>query len=125
MSDADALSAVDWDRATSKPIPALPSGASYAFTQRCCPVVRMSRTERDVDYKPGTEVDAYRAARIAAERNGTTAPDRYSAYLAWLDRAVGSDAAHLRSQEVVALRKVRVARRSRSEEHTSELPSLM
>src|SRR3546814_6937374 len=109
----------------------------------------MSRTERDVDYKPGTEVDAYRAARIAAERNGTTAPDRYSAYLAWLDRAVGSDAAHLRSQEVVALRKVRVARRSRekegsrplramtlpdvtfrgelerSEEHTSELQSLM
>src|SRR3546814_15856132 len=101
MSDADALSAVDWDRATSKPIPALPSGASYAFTLRCCPIVRMSRTERDVDYKPGTEVDAYRAACIAAERTGTTAPDRYTASLAWLPRAVRSDAAPLPSTEVV------------------------
>jgi CRISPR system Cascade subunit CasE len=125
--DAPAQTAIDWDKASSKPMPLFAAGHRLGFRVRVCPILRVGK--RHPRFAPGAEVDPYLAliargvAEHAAARPGVdeaalkreavdAAPPREAVYGAWLADRIGP-AARLADARLVSLRDARLWRRGK------------
>jgi CRISPR system Cascade subunit CasE len=125
-ADADALGAIDWDRAGAKPMPDLAAGQRVGFRVRVCPTVRVGRQhprfghgaeidpylagiERELALReaaaPGVPVDRLKAEVMAG------APTRETVYREWLAARLGSAARLDATTRLVLLRDARLWRR--------------
>lgn len=110
-ADPAVFRALDWDLAADKPMPTLAAGTHLAYRVRVCPVTRLARgsTART----PGSEMDAYEAACLAAERAGTPMPARDAVYVDWLRSRLDSEALAIGPPAVTTRRSVDLLRRAR------------
>lgn len=125
QGDAQAVDAVDWARAGSKPMPAIAAGQRLGFRTRVCPVVRIGR--HHPRFASNAEIDPYLAQveRQLAERElanpGTLSsllkaevvaglPSREAVYQDWLATRLGAAAA-LEDARLVLMRDARLWRK--------------
>lgn len=123
--DTQAIEALDWARAGSKPMPPFAAGQRLGFRTRVCPVVRVGR--HHPRFAPGAEVDPYLAEveRHLADREradpftpssllklqvAAALPTREDVYRAWLAERL-SGAASLGSVRLTSVRDARLWRR--------------
>lgn len=104
---SDAWSVCDWREFASVPVEtARVAGARVGFTARVCPVSR--NTDRDSGRR--VERDAFVAACMRAEREGTAVPSRDEVYLAWVGAQLATRGARLVRGAVTAFSLERVSR---------------
>jgi len=103
-------SAIAWQRAGTRALPAFGAGQTLSYRVRVCPAVRVGKHHPVL--RPGAEVDPYVVQKLRQEQSDdpTQVPERMDVYRQWLQERFGV-AANMATCRIAAMRDARLWRK--------------